>query len=286
MKMYFSQKLVVLSLAVGLLLDCGHSFQLLPSHTAPTIIPSTKHHSFKYSTYKTQQSILTATNTNQDEDDYDDDDDAWDSPEDYDDEESNKQSFGNQPSLGIDIGSQLQPLTPEQAQSLKYEATEKINKAFDDRLQEIENMKKTIQDDFEKSKKNLQYASELRAREETEKLMNKIDRLSNDFLSENEELRMGTKFSAQADRNNMDGRGLEVGSWGSVGGMDVGMGMGLSDGSGSGVLGSIGSMRSNGEGSIASDDDDLFEDEIEEEVDNRILVITDDKQVSFSNMTT
>ena len=223
-----------------------------------------------------------------DDDDDDDDDDAWDSPEDYnddidDDSFTTPKSFGNQPSLGINIGSQLEPLTPEQAQSLKSEATQKINAAFDERIQEIANMKESIQKDFERSKQNLQYASELRAQQETEKLMNKIDKMSNDFLQENEELRMGTKFSAKADRNNaMEGKGLEVGSWGSVGGRDVGMGMGLmnssEDGEGT-LLGSIGSMRSNSPRSSSIDEDD---DEMEEEikiVENRIMVIIDDKQV-------
>jgi len=83
------------------------------------------------------------------------------------------------------------------------------------------------------------------------------------------------------DRNNaMEGKGLEVGSWGSVGGRDVGLGMGLmnsssEDGEGS-LLGSIGSMRSNGSRSSSIDEDD---DEMEEDiVENRIMVIADDKQ--------
>jgi hypothetical protein len=175
------------------------------------------------------------------------------------------------PSLGIDIGAQLTPLTPEQAAELKSEASEKINEAFDGRLDEIENMRTQIAQDFETSKQKLRKDSDERAQVATTKLMSKIDQLSNDFLMENEELRMGTKLSAKADRNNMnEGNGLEVGSWGSVGGMNVGMSMGLKGGS-SGLLGSV--------ASVASGLSSVVEEEEDDTSDSRIMVICDDKQV-------
>ena len=209
--------------------------------------------------------------------DDDDDDDAWDSPEDYNEKpKPSSSSFSSsQPSLGINIGSQLEPLTEEQAAELKREATEKINEAFDERLADIESMKRDIRKDFEKSKENLRYASELRARDATSKLMSKIDKISNDFLEQNEELRMGTKLSAKADMENMRaGVGLEVGSWGTIDGVNVGMGMGLKSG-GSGLLGSVGS------GSITSDDSNTDDDQdgaMVEQNENRIMLICDDKQ--------
>ncbi len=236
-----------------------------------------------------------------DDEDDEDDDDAWDSPEDYADSKSTTtststttktpESFGNQPSLGINIGSQLQPLSPSEAESLKSEATSKINAAFDARLSEIQSMKESIRADFEQSKRNLQYQSDLRAREETEKLMKKIDQMSDEFLKDNEALRMGTKYSALADKRNAEmGKGLEIGSWGDVNGMDVGMGMGL-------VLGSVGSKTKKSTKKKGTDTKsgflgssfDMMEEEEEDEdeymeededIDNRIIVIADEKQVS------
>ena len=155
--------------------------------------------------------------------DDDNDPDAWDSPEDYADfgkdssNSSNKKStgFGGQPNLGIDIGSQLNPLTDEEAAELRAEGAKAIEDAFASRLDEIEDLKATVRKDFERSREALSAASDLRAREETDKLMDKIDRLSNDFLASNEELRMGTKAAADADaRMGRKGEGLEVGSWG------------------------------------------------------------------------
>jgi len=138
-------------------------------------------------------------------------DETWDFDENYSDDDSSSSSSSPTPNLGINIGEQLEPLTEKQIAELKQEATESINAAFDGRLEEIEQMKEQVKDDFEKSKEAMRFASNLRAAEQTEKLMNKIDQLSGDFLSKNEELRMGTKMAARAD-GNMAGQGLEVGS--------------------------------------------------------------------------
>ena len=208
------------------------------------------------------------------------DDEAWDSPEDYNDDNSSSSSSSSsrQPSLGINLD--LEPLTAEQAAELKKEAAQKINDAFDGRIDQLANLKQSVSDDFEKSKQSLQYASELRAQEETSKLMNKIDSMSDAFLKNNEELRMGTKMSARADRDSM-GKGLEVGSWGRIGGMDVGMGMGM-ESLNNGLLGSVGSVISTtnaGDVSAATSIMGEGQEVVVEEVENRILVICDDKQV-------
>lgn len=148
--------------------------------------------------------------------------------------------------LGINFGSQLDPLSASQAEALKQEAADTINAAFDERLAEIQNIKEQVRKDFERSREAMRFASDLRAADQTEKLMDKIDRLSQDFLDRNEELRSGVKLAARADRS-MVGKGLEFGSWGKVGGMNVLTSMGGS-GSGSdggygmnmGLLGSVG----------------------------------------------
>ena len=213
-----------------------------------------------------------------DVDDDDDDDDSWDSPEDYEQfqskgnvEESTEDDFPlSVPNLGINIGSQLKPLSEEEAAELRAEAKAEIDKAFDERLDEIENLKKTLSDDFERSKKAMQYASDLRAREQTERLMNKIDKISNDFLSKNKELREGTKMAAAADKN-MKGKGMDVGSWGTIAGVEV---LTASSSGSKALLGSVGSVDTSTNAVMAEG--------LEETVvaaDNRILVICDEQQV-------
>ena len=207
----------------------------------------------------------------------DSDDEAWDNDVDYDKDEptSTNNNPGGAPSLGINIGTQLEPLSEAQAQQLRDEATETINAACDERLDEIANMKEELRKDFEMSKENMRFASDLRAKEQTEKLMNKIDKISGDFLAQNEELRSGTKLAARADRN-MAGRGMEIGSWGKVGGVDVL----TSGGKGEGLLGSV------SWGQMEMDDSDSgFSTESSIEVDtkvkgydeSRIMIVCDDK---------
>lgn len=178
-------------------------------------------------------------------------------------------SFGDQPNLGINIGQQLNPLTPEQAAELKEEATQTINEAFGERIDEIASLKEQVRQDFARTKENLRYASDKRTKEQTEKLMGKIDRLSGDFLESTKETRIGTKLAASADQN-MVGKGIDIGSWGKIGGLDV-----LTTSSGGmsvGLLGSVGAasatsnMGLDGDGEVAVADD------------NKILIICDEKQ--------
>ena len=207
----------------------------------------------------------------------DDDDDAWDSDVDYDEETTRNQnkSMGSTPNLGINIGSQLEPLTEAQAQELREEATETINKAFDGRLDQIAGMKEELRKDFEKSKEAMRFASELRAAEQTEQLMNKIDKISADFLAKNEELRTGTKLASQADRN-MSGKGMEVGSWGRVGGMNVltSAAGGMSDG----LLGSMSAGEINAQKQKQTTESSIEVDtEVKGDYESRIMVVCDDK---------
>lgn len=152
------------------------------------------------------------------------DNDSWDSEEDY--QEFNASLDGPPPEsdvdwnflgpdgkLGIDIGKDLMNLTPEEAADLKREGTEVIERAFASKFQEIEKLQQTLQKDFEDSKKSMLDASDLRASLETDRLMNKIDQLTNNFLKKSEQSRVSTKLAAAADQN-MAGRGLEFGSWG------------------------------------------------------------------------
>ncbi len=229
----------------------------------------------KPSVYQSYRKTVTTFLSQGTDDDVD--DDSWDSPEDYEQfqsqggvEESTDDFPLSVPNLGINIGSQLKPLSEEEAAELRAEAKAEIDKAFDGRLEEIENLKKTLSDDFERSKKAMQYASDLRAREQTERLMNKIDKISNDFLSKNKELREGTKMAAAADKN-MEGKGMDVGSWGTIAGVEV---LTASSSGSKALLGSVGSADSSANAVMAEG----FEETIVA-TDNRILVICDEQQV-------
>ena len=215
------------------------------------------------------------------DDDGDDDPDAWDSPEDYADfgkDDSGKKSLGSQPNLGINIGAQLNPLTEEEAEELRAEGAKAIEDAFSSRLDEIEDLKATVRKDFERSREALGAASDLRAREETDKLMGKIDRLSNDFLASNEALRMGTKAAADADaRMGRKGEGLEVGSWGVDSFGRVVVTSGASAAGGSGLLGGVGAgLEKAARESAASADEDAAVSVAATE--NKVLILADDGQ--------
>jgi hypothetical protein len=151
-------------------------------------------------------------------------DDSWDSEEDY--VEFNKRMGDGPPEdgvewtdflgpdgkLGIDIGKELMNLTREEADELKREGTEIIERAFASKLKEMETLQDNLRKDFEESKMDMIDASNARASLETERLMNKIDKLTENFLKESEQSRASTKLAAAADQN-MAGRGLEFGSW-------------------------------------------------------------------------
>ena len=212
------------------------------------------------------------------EEEEDDDDDSWDYDTNYpnfdknndndnDDDEQMLAKFAEK-GLGIDIGKQMGSMTTEEIADLKAEATEAIDAIFADKLNEIEDMKAQMAKDFEKSKKIMDFASELNAKRESEKLMNKIDALSNQFLSQNEALRMGTKQAAAADAD-MVGKGLNVGSWGNdVFGNAVTTGV---------TIGNINTGKNAATVSTKTNDEGTS---IAIPSENKILVIIDEKEVS------
>lgn len=184
--------------------------------------------------------------------------------DDEDDDEDDEEPSSN--TLGINIGSIMDPLTPQQAAELRAEARQEINKAFQGRLDEIQQIKKQLQQDFEKSRKASEEASNQRAEEETQRLLQKIDAISQDFLKENQQGRSDLKLASRADQA-MEGKGVEYGSWGNLRGMDVVMK--ASDASFSKspnqLLGSVGAVTKSSSPSW----------------DRRILILSDDKQVSY-----
>lgn len=233
----------------------------------------------RYSSH--HRSLVSASTRKDDEEDPD----AWDSPEDYEgfgkspsSSKSNQDYPLSTPNLGIDIGAQLNPLTEEEAADLRAEGAQAIEDAFASRLGEIEDLKKTIRKDFERSKEALSFASDLRAQEETEKLMSKIDKLSGDFLASNEAVRMSTKAAADADRRmGTKGQGLEVGSWGVDSFGRVVVTSSSSAAGGTGLLGGFGAGLE--KAARVSEDDGSAT--IAAPAENKLLILLDDGQVSL-----
>jgi hypothetical protein len=157
--------------------------------------------------------------------------------------------------LGIDIGKMLNPLTPEEAEALKAEASELISDKIAQGIDDIEALRGELQKDLELQAKERILKSERNAQQASKQLLNKIDKLTDGFLSTTKETRESTKRAAAADAANQ-GKGIELGSWGTLGGASVGM------------LGSVGSL---GETTLVLEETAPTE--------NRILIIADPSQV-------
>jgi len=126
--------------------------------------------------------------------------------------------------LGIDIGRMLDPLTETEAEELKAAATEIINDAIAEGIDEIENLRQKMKREFDRKRKEVQMESESKAKRESDKLLSKIDKLTNDFLTDTKLSRKATKLAAAADRES-EGKGVEVGVWGTVDGASVTTGL-------------------------------------------------------------
>lgn len=120
------------------------------------------------------------------------------------------------PKLGIDIGKMLDPLTEREAAEIKAAATEVINDAIAGGIDDIEKLRAKMKKEVEKKRATMAFASELNAQRESERLLSKIDALTDNFLSSTDSTRSSTKLAATADRA-MKGKALEMGTWGDVG---------------------------------------------------------------------
>jgi hypothetical protein len=157
--------------------------------------------------------------------------------------------------LGIDIGKMLNPLTPEEAEALKAEASELISDKIAQGIDDIEALRGQFQKDLEIQRTERILQSERNAQEASKRLLTKIDKLTDGFLSTSQATRESTKRAAAADAANQ-GKGIEVGSWGVT-----------SEGESVGMLGSAASL-----GEITP--------EVEKAAtENRILILADPSQV-------
>jgi hypothetical protein len=122
--------------------------------------------------------------------------------------------------LGIALD--LEPWTQEQAQKLRQDASQVINDAIDTGIQDIERLRSKMNREIEASKRAMQLASDLEARRQQERLLSKIDKLTNNFLQSNEQERKSTQIAAAANRAmEGTGQGLEMGTWGVFDGRTV-----------------------------------------------------------------
>lgn len=182
--------------------------------------------------------------------------------------------------LGINIGSYLPSLSPDEIANIKSAAQKTLDAAVDSRLADIEDLKKELQEDLQASRERMATAAELNVQYEKQNLMERIDRISNDFLNQNEDFRESTKKAADADAlSGREGRGVDLGSWGDVGdGAVVVVGEGASGGVGR-LLGSVDAARRRGR-LIAEESKLDGSAVVDADVENRVLVVVDESRVS------
>ena len=138
--------------------------------------------------------------------------------DDEDDEEEDGLSALANKSLGISLSAYLPDLSsPDNLSTLQSEAKTLVNSAFDARLSELSELQSTLDQEAQRGNERRTETSQLNAIYENQKLMERIDALTNTFLEKNQEEREGTIRAANADeRMGRSGMGVNWGSWGST----------------------------------------------------------------------
>jgi hypothetical protein len=228
--------------------------------------------------------------------------------DDEEEEEDGLSALANK-SLGISLSAYLPDLSsPDNISTLQSEAKTLVNSAFDARLSELSELQNTLDQEAQRGNERRIETSKLNAIYENQKLMERIDALTTTFLEKNQEEREGTIRAANADeRMGRSGMGVNWGSWGSTflaaegggGGeaeviVDGGRGEGGRVGEGASGDDSAGGMLLLGgvdaallrqqqmrAGSGGNDDDDVNDASSfsTRTVENRVLIVMDDKKV-------
>jgi len=207
-------------------------------------------------------------------------------PEDYyedDDEEEDGLDSLIGKKLGINIGAHLPTLSQEEIDDIRIAAQETLDKAIDGRLADIEELRTELQSELSASRSRMEKAAELNVAYEKQNLMERIDQLSNDFLNKDKDFRESTKKIANADKlAGSLGKGVDWGSWGNLGDGEVTVTASGSDGSKSAskLLGSVDAARRRAVAASINMDEDEVVDSSSFDVENRVLIVVDDKKVS------
>eukprot|EP00536_Pseudo-nitzschia_multiseries_P006765 jgi/Psemu1/296358/fgenesh1_pm.148_\ len=200
----------------------------------------------------------------------------------------NPDFLGNDATELLGINLELEPLSAEDADRLRNDARKIVEAAIDAGVNDIEALKKKMKRELDANRRAMSLASDLEAKRQTDQLMSKIDRLTGDFLKSTESTRKSTKMAAAASRA-MEGtskaKGLEVGTWGILGGRTVVADDDIARSGGGGLLGSMGNAIRENErmkAKSAPDYSDLggtsitYEEEAPVDVqESRILIIAD-----------
>lgn len=193
--------------------------------------------------------------------------------------------------LGIDLS--LEPLSAKDAERLREDARKIVEEAIDAGVNDIESLKAKMKRELDASRKAMSIASDLEAKRQSDLLMSKIDGLTGDFLKSTEISRKSTKMAAAASRamegtaaTGMKAKGIEVGTWGVLGGRTVVADNDRANSRGSGLLGSVGNAERDADLAKSkskveySDFNDFGGNAAEEEAiveiqENRILILAD-----------
>ena len=124
-----------------------------------------------------------------------------------------------QKKLGIPI--LLNPMTSNDADAIKLEATEMVNDIVAAGMDELQTLRKQLNDEIQTANQQRDQTSQVQMQQAQTKLMNRIDTLTNDFLQSTATSRTTTKLAALADQSVPSGQGIELGSWGMVNGRYV-----------------------------------------------------------------
>ncbi len=189
----------------------------------------------------------------------------------------------------------LVSFTPDTIDSIKAEARTKLDAAFDARLADIDDLRAEMEAGADSSRKRRDDAAYLNRVYESQNLMEKIDRLTGNFLESNAAERGGTKQVANADaRAGREGRGVDWGSWGESGAGEVAVVVATGgksgrdwgeagEGGGGALLGGVDAARWRMRGDCDDDDEDDVAGSAGggsyAATENRILIVADEKKV-------
>ena len=132
-------------------------------------------------------------------------------------------------------------LDAETAAQLKEDAKLILESKVQEGLDELAKMRVDLKKDIESQKRAMERSSKARKEREETKLLNKIDDIYANFMNESKEMRESTKLAAAADKAmETKGGGVDVGSWGVLGGADITLSSSITNDVPSGiVLGSV-----------------------------------------------